>query len=193
MMYLFNSIFGLPPSLDCLLTHIHHPSAGSVSRPPLPLLPFLRVLINAFVRVMAKCGLRITGRERKRDAAAAADWVFGFERTNEWLQWRRRRRADSSLSLSFIGPDHPEQSARAQSTVVSLFAWLSNPEIIVDLQGGFERVDPQKWNGGVEWALRPLVAPSFPPRSVGNNRTHSSTSFLLLEFLPEDGRRRRRR
>ena len=77
MMYLFNSIFGLPPSLDCLLTHIS--SAGSVSRPPLPLLPFLRVLINAFVRVMAKCGLRITGREG--DAAAAdADWVFGFER-----------------------------------------------------------------------------------------------------------------
>ena len=82
MMYLFNSIFGLPPSLDCLLTHIFPPSFPRLApfrgRPS----SFLRALINAFVRVMAKCGLRITGRERERDATAA-DWVFGFERTNE--------------------------------------------------------------------------------------------------------------
>ena len=60
--------------------------------------------------------------------------------------------------------------------------WLSNPEIIVDLQGGFERVDPQimeRWSGLFgPW----LLPPSLLARSVGNNRTHSSTSFLLLEF-----------
>ena len=33
--------------------------------------------------------------------------------------------ADSSLSLSFIGPDHPEESARTQTTVVCLYTSVS--------------------------------------------------------------------
>ena len=133
---------------------------------------------------MAKCGLRITGREGEGDAATAADWVFGFERMAAAAA-AAALRADSSLSLSFIGPDHPEQTARAQSTVGCLFACSSNPEIVMDLQGGFERVDPQimeRWSGVGSSALGCFLLPS----SVGNNRTHSSTSFLLLEFLPEE-------
>lgn len=81
MMYLFNSIFGLARSLDSLPdphSLSRHCSLGFAAA-----LRFPRVLINAFVRDMAKCSLRITGREGGEGRREAdADWVFGFKRTN---------------------------------------------------------------------------------------------------------------
>ena len=55
--------------------------------------------------------------------------------------------ADSSLSLSFIGPDHPEESARTQTTVVCLHVSLSTPKRLLRYlwqccKKGFQTDDP---------------------------------------------------
>ena len=185
MMYLFNSIFGLPPSLHCLLTHI--PSAGSVSRPPLPLLPFLRVLINAFVRVMAKCGLRITGRERRGMPPTLIGYLVSNERTNGGSGGGGEGLTAHSRFLSSDRTTQSNPRERSPQWFACLLA-LSNPEIIVDLQGGFERVDPQimeRWSGLFgPW----LLPPSLVARSATTERTHPLPSSSLSSFpKTEDG------